>query len=379
MALRRQQPRLARPQLERALVALERGLVVPEVVLAEALVERRAATRVQLERERLLAQRDGALRVAGRARRLRRARQQVDAVHGLVPELERALEVHARLRVGEDARGLAPGRHRGLQRLGAQAGAVAVVRALRGFLQFGGERAVQRRPLSGEQALVEHLPDQAVPEGQPVVRRDQHARVQARPQRVARDADALEQVVRTLPAGRGEHGQHVVVQPFDAREHRLGDRPRARREQLLDEERVAARARVQLLRERRRNALAREPFELARDLLGRQRSELDALHEVTPRQLAGEPPQLGRERVVDAVAGQHHEPLRAQIAREEGEQRERRAIGPVDVLEHEQNRPALLREPAEQLEQRARRAGRGRRGRASRAAAPPRACRAPRS
>ena len=75
-------------------------------------------------------------------------------------------------------------------------------------------------------------------------------------------------------------------------QHGLGEGVRARRVELLDEERVAARPGVQLARERRGNALAGERGELARHVVGCQRRQLDPAHDRPPRQLGREPAQL---------------------------------------------------------------------------------------
>ncbi len=327
---------------ERLLVALQRGLVVPEVVLAEALVEQRAARRIVLERDRLAAARDRPLRIAAEARRLRGAGEQVDAVDAgvAVPELERALEVHARLGVGEHV-ARPRSRPRPTPRSASSRSPARWHWWARwaGVVERRGDRAVQRDALGRQQALVDHLADQPVAEGDAVALAHQHAGVERLAQRVRLDLQAL-------PAAR------------TTRARRPRPAPRARRRRAAAPARAPPRRRVSV--RAANSSSTKNGFPPARACSsagqrrrapGRRRSPRAAAPR--PRGASGSssirstvrrrPSSLAsrrscrRELVVDAVGGEDDDPLGAQVAREEREQRERRAIGPVDVLEHEQH------------------------------------------
>jgi hypothetical protein len=185
-----------------------------------------------------------------------------------------------------------------------------------------------------------------VPERDAVVLVHEHPGVQPCAQRNRWDTQPLQHGVGRAPARGGQHSQHPRVEPGGARQHRFLQRRRARREQLLDEERVAAGPRVHVVHDGGGDRSALEPFDQPRRLRPVQRVELDPGHVRAPREFGGEPAQGVRQFVVDAVGGQHDDPLVPQIAGQEGQQRERRGIGPVQVLEHEQ-RGRRLPQPLE--------------------------------
>ena len=113
-----------------------------------------------------------------------------------------------------------------------------------------------------------------------------------------RDLEPLEQRVRGLPTGRGEQRERRLIEALDARQHRFRDAPGERvagGEQLLDEERVAAGARVQLARQRGRDRCARDRLQLTCDVLAAERLELDPQDRTPARELRGEPSQLARQ------------------------------------------------------------------------------------
>ena len=222
------------------------------------------------------------------------------------------------------------------------------MRPLGGSVEPRRDHAMQLHPLRGEQPLVDDFADQAMPEREPVALAHEHPGVQRGAQRVRVDRERVEQRERCSPAGRRERGQRVRVESLDPREHRLRQRLRPRLEQLLDEERVAARARVQLVDQRRGDRAAGERLELLCDVVPPERRQLDPQHRPAPPQLPGEPAQVLGERVVHPVGREHDDRLRAQVAGEERQQHQRRAVSPVDVLEHEQHRAV---ECAEQVEQ----------------------------
>jgi hypothetical protein len=128
-------------QCERLSVADECRGVVPEVILAESLIEHCSAHRfsaVVQAVERPAAERDRSLDFAAEARRLCREREELDAVHGHslgsrradVPHLKRTFEVQAGLRERVHAAGLQAGGHGGDERLLALAGTMPLVREL---------------------------------------------------------------------------------------------------------------------------------------------------------------------------------------------------------------------------------------------------------
>ncbi len=121
-------------------------------------------------------------------------------------------------------------------------------------------------------------------------------------------------------------------------------------EQLLDEERVPARALVQIVDERRGHGLAGDCLELAGDIFAAERLEVEPRDERAAGELRHEPPGRMLEReLAGAVRQRERDPLVAQVAGEERHEVARRRVGPVHVLEHDEQRPARRR-AAEQVE-----------------------------
>ena len=147
------------------------------------------------------------------------------------------------------------------------AGAVPVLGELGvGGTGLAGQRrrdgVMQPRAFLREQPSVEDLADQAVPERHAAILAvaDEDLRVERgvhRGRQVRAACHALEHRMVDPSAGRRDDGEHLArprPEPVDPQEHGVGERVRhlvaviaAGREQLLDEERVAAGARVEPL------------------------------------------------------------------------------------------------------------------------------------
>ena len=152
------------------------------------------------------------------------------------------------------------------------------------------DRTVQLGPLVRQQMAVEDLAHQAVAEGDPAVFAVtyQEARVEPasqRRQRVGRRGHAAEHAVVDPAAGDGDDREDPPrprVEPLHSDEHGVGERRRDRVrlaamaccEELLDEERVASRARVDLIHDRPADGLPGDRLELPPDLHGGQRREV---------------------------------------------------------------------------------------------------------
>ena len=293
-----------------------------------------------------------------------------------VPQLECALEQRLRLAVRVHALGGRGGADRPLERLGLLAAGGVVVGDRGGqdrafaFLepvpQRLGEPQVQGRPLAGQQVVVDDLAQQCVAESVPAV--------VAGEQDVALDrlAQGVAQRALVEAADLGEHGVlesladrddpedllRGIGQPLDAQHQRVAQRVRRRSEavdpggqELLGEERVAARARPQALQQLGRRRLAEDVLELIGELAVRERLERDA----TGAWVAFELGQQRAERVaavqlVGPVGADDEHALVREAVGEEGQRRARRAVGPVQVLDHEQHGP-LAAEGVEQGQQ----------------------------
>ena len=284
--------------------------------------------------DRLAAQHDRLLRGAREACGLRGPREHLGVTGA---ERERTLVVQERRVVGEHRGGVGARLQRGRERLRGHPRPVAVVGALRSVLELVRDAAVQRAALHGQQPLVEHFADQPVPERHTVAVAHEHTGVQRRPHRLRGDGEALEQRVRRASARRRQQVEQAGVEPRDPGQHGLFERRLAHREELFDKERVAAGAPVQLLRDRLVDRTSGQPLGQLRDLREGQRPQFGPRHGAPADELAHEPPDGGRELIVDAVGRHHHDPLRAQVRGQEREQRERGVIGPVDVLEDQQH------------------------------------------
>ena len=211
--------RLGTEQRQRPLVAVQRRGVVPVLIFAQPAVELRGAGGIPgvIELgERLAHECDRALalpRVAGGAAG---GGEQLEAV--AAAELERALELHERLRERVHAQRLFGGAQRLGQRLVARACDVPVVCELRRGCAGGGQRAaefaVEALALVGHEVAVDHLADQGMAERDaPVgVVADEEARVEPfpdrRPELLLAD-DAGEHLVMDAPAGGRGDREHA--------------------------------------------------------------------------------------------------------------------------------------------------------------------------
>jgi len=157
-----------------------------------------------------------------------------------------------------------------------------------------------------------------------------------------------EQIVVDARAGGGGGAQHRLRggrQRGDPHAEQVADGGRQGRlvaagvEQLLGQERVAARAARDRGGGDRIRRGAGDGGQQLGDLRPAERVELDPPHPVRARKL-GQPGTQPRSagRLVAAVRGHQRDPLVPQRAGEVRGQVERRAVGPVHVLEHEQQR-----------------------------------------
>ncbi len=284
-----------------------------------------------------------------------------------LPQVERALV----LRGGLGERVHALGRDRrpraGRERAAVVAGGVPVtgdrggrrgdrVSAERGPLgQHAGARGVEAAPLAGQQLVVRGLAGQLVAEAQPPVARvgDEHVMRDGFPQRVRELGtrhERGEQLVvdeRTGDGGRadgvlgrgrkgGDAGvQHVAHGDGQAARVAFG----RSRQQLLGEERVAAGPAGDLGDGGQCRRGAEDRGAQVRDLVGRERRQLDAVDGADAGELGQPASQRGPARhFVGAVGADEHDARVIERAGEEAGEVERRAVGPVDVLEHEHER-----------------------------------------
>jgi hypothetical protein len=233
---------LRRRELDRALDRRQGGIATAAVVqvAAKALVQQRGAQRVAVadQLDRSLGELDRLRRRARVPGQLGRRGAQPGEVdlhevgrvrHG-VPQPERALEVHERLRQAEDGLRLARRLDRGGQRLLRTTCRRPVRRQLRrrcgaAARELLGEPPVQLFALAGQQRRVDRLGQQRVPEAEAAGRLhgDQDAVLDRLPQRPAhvtlwqRRRGAEQRVADVTPGGRGQAQQPLRrgVEPRD--------------------------------------------------------------------------------------------------------------------------------------------------------------------
>ena len=239
-------------------------------------------------------------------RRFARAREQRHAVDARarlrvghpVPQLERPLEQRLRLAVGVDALGGRRRAHRPLERGGLLAGGAVVVG------DRGGQHARRRRArssarasarwsggaLARQQVVLDDLAQERVPEAVGPVLGHEDVAVDRLAQRVAQralvEAAGLGQQPVVEPLADGNEPQQLLRglgQLLDPQHQRVAQRVRrgaepvdAGREQLLAEQRVAARALPQPLQQLVRRRLAEDVGELVGELAAGERLERDA-------------------------------------------------------------------------------------------------------
>ena len=298
-----------------------------------------------------------------------------------IPELERPLVLRVRVRERVDGLGRLCGADRGLERTREVAGRVPVVGELRGPRRGSrpgavareslGEASVEARALAGQELLVDRLPHQGVPEGEPffVTLGDEDVPLD-RFSQPALDlglfqfGDGREQRSRDAGTGGGTDPQQLLGRLTErgdaAKEDVTQDAGQLlgagfRGEELLRVEGVSVRARV-------------DPFDEAGfDLASPDGAHLvGRLRPVEARQVEpfGRPAtlQLGEERqqwmkamqLVAAVTGEQHDRRVPEVARQVAEQLEGRPIGPMDVFDDEEaDAPACqaMEQAEERLEQ----------------------------
>ena len=227
------------------------------------------------------------------------------------------------------------------------------------------DRAVQALALGRQQLAVDHLAHEGVAEADPPVVGLPHQDPRLEPgaqgaRQLALRNELVQEVEADPAAGRGDEPQEPdgrLVEPPGAQQQGLGDAPRnvpalLGREQLFEEERVPAGARVQIGDQRRRQRAPGDHLELPRRVGRRQGLELDARDHGPADQLGHERPQrVVGQQLLGAVRDGNGDPLGAQVAREERQQVARRAVRPVQVLERDQDGRALGREAREQPQQ----------------------------
>ena len=346
-------------------------------VATQPLVQQRRPGRVGVsidEPDRLLDRGDGAVRVleAGDACQPPQDLDPVLAetrlgVGDLVPELDRALVLVLRLRERIARLGVLGGGHRCGQRTRQVVGRVPVIRELRGVghprgrarLEGPGERGMEPSPLPGEEIVVDRLLEQRVAEG---IALDVRGRVEHEdlPGDALAERLVEPRVVETrrfgdegridAPAGRGRDPEDLLrrlTQVGDVCEKHiaegLGQLDRAvlarRGEQLLGEERVAARPAMDRVEERRAQVVTGDRPQLVGDLHRVERQQRDPLHAADSLQL-GEERQQGMPPVelVRAVAEHQGHPRVPQVPDQEAEEVARRAVRPVKILDDEDDR-----------------------------------------
>ena len=317
--------RLVADQREGARVTVQRGVVVPRVVLAEALVEPRGAFGiggVVVRLERGAPERERARLVAAVAGRLRCARQQVGAVAGRrpdgVPQGQRALVLRARLgeRVGVG---------------GLRARLERRARASRGRRRgaTGRRAAPRRRPSPVARPRSSRAARSARPGSAPRRPPRRSARVAAlRPRRRGRGREGRHRAPRAAPgrgpgparSARAPRGSQTVDGTCSRRSRRAANSsstkngfPPAR---ACSSPASAA-----------GNGVPGDRLELAGDVVAAERLEIDPDDERAARQLRHEPPRrvLGRELAGAVREREHDRARRAGCAR--GTRRSRGSSG----------------------------------------------------
>ena len=179
-------------------------------------------------------------------------------------------------------------------------------------LERAGEREMHVRPLARQQVVDHDLAQERVAEqvaaflvGDDQLRRDRFAERVAQRARV--DARRVGQRLVVQAAAGGEHAQRLLGvggEPLDPQHQRVAQRRReraaavrARRQQLLGEQRVALAAREQPRDQVVSGRRAEDVGQLLRELLARERAQLDA-------PVAGVALELGQQRAQRVAAVQ---------------------------------------------------------------------------
>ena len=238
---------------------------------------------------------------------------------------------------------------------GGQGARARVAAERRPLGEHAGAGGVQAPALAGQQRRVGRLARELVAEAEPAVARvrDQHLVRHRLAQRrgEVRELDQLgEQLVvharardrggaHRLLAGRPERGDPPVEHVADRRRQRLRVAVAGGGEQLLGQERVAARAAGDLGGGGGIGRGAEDRRQQVADLDRRERRELQPPRARGAADLREPGAQSGPPRhLVAAVGGDEQDPLVPERPGQEAGEVERRAVGPVDVLEHEHER-----------------------------------------
>ena len=162
----------------------------------------------------------------------------------------------------------------------------------------------------------------------------------------------LGQQVVVEPATDREHAQEplrTVGKPLDPEHQRVAQRPgegaaavEARSQELLHEQRVALRARVEAFHQLGCRRGAEDVAQRAGQLVTRQRRELDPAHARIALQLGKQwAERMAAVQLVEPIRGHDEHALVKEAPRQVGQERAGGAVGPMDVLQHEQDGGAL--------------------------------------
>ena len=240
-----------------------------------------------------------------------------------------------------------------------------------------GERAMQALALARQEVVIGRFLEEGVAKrisalGVDAGPRHEDLAPDGRPERfeerrVPHRGDAGKEVVVDPPPGDGRHtddGLRRLRQPHDPGEQDLAERRRqatgpvlAGHEQLLDEERIAVRAAMDVIGEVRCRRRPEDRGEQLPGLARRQALEVEALDVAAPADL-GQPRQQ-RVAPMELVGPErHHEDdtICPQLAEEERDRVASRRVCPVEVLDDEEHGLGL-RQPLERAEHGVEKAG----------------------
>jgi hypothetical protein len=168
----------------------------------------------------------------------------------------------------------------------------------------------------------------------------------------------FEKTVIDAPPGhrqRTHHRPSVERQPLEVNDHRVPQRDgqllRARRKQLLREERVPLGPLVQAVEDHGRRRRAADRHHVVGELRTRERSQVDGGHACVAAQLYEIRAQrMGAIQIVRAIRRDDRQPLCGGRPHKKAQQIARRAVRPVQILHHQHHRPVGA-EPAKRAKQ----------------------------
>ena len=286
---------------------------------------------------------------------------ELGGVRHRVPERERPLEVRERLGEAEDGLRLACRLDRRDQRVGAATRRRPVRRELRrrrgpAARELVGQPRVQLLALAGQDRRVDRLRQERVAESEAAGRLhgDEDAVLDRQAQRLpdgglGERRQSQEQRVPDVAAGRRREPQQALgraVEPGDPLEQQVTQATRelvalavGRGQELLREEGVAFGAVDDRIAQRRGCRGVGVRREQRRQLLGRERSQVEQERRARAPDSVGKAAHaLGRRELVRAVGREQENRPVGEVVREKDHEVERRRVGPVQVLEHEQHR-----------------------------------------